>query len=175
MLQKVTYNKQIFYIDIQNQLIFDFKKDIVSEKTLAENHLKSKKEAIILFKKILEQTETKKELFLNETQFDEIIQQNLSYDQKEISRSNLSEIRSGINYKIVKSNDIANIVNLLSKIKEKDKLISYKQLNFTCNIKKNMISPSIKKYLSAPLGSITKEGFTTVPIAFSFCLNNIGV
>jgi hypothetical protein len=175
MLQKITYNKQVFYVDLDNQLIFDFKKQTLSQKTLKQNNFKSKDEALILFKKLIEQSDTRKDALLNEIQFDDILQENLLYDNKDITRSNLPELRSGLNYKIVKSSDIASIINLLSKIKQKDKLISYKQISFNCNIKKNAIPSNIKKYLSAPLGSVSKEGFSTLPIAFSFCLNNIGV
>lgn len=166
---KVKYGKSIYYLDHSNNEIYDFKLEKLSNKDYAE--LKFEKKEFFHF---LDQLIKKKNKLIFHTQesIREIVVENLTKDGIALNYAMTEGFLKGINYSIIKVNDITGTLVVLEKIKSKYNL-SFSTCKFplgslkTDKTRKKMIL----KYISAPYGSHDKQDFETLPLLLPLVLS----
>ena len=166
---KVVYGKNVYYLNILENEVYNFKMEKLGKKDYAE--LNFPKQEFINF---LHQIHKKKTKIVTHTEesFTQIIVENLKKDEIALTPPMTKGFLKGFNYSIIKVNDIYATLDLLDKIKLKFGL-SYIMCTYPLGELK--LDPkkkkSVLKFISLPYGSHDKQNFETIPLLLPIVLS----
>lgn len=162
--QKVKYNKNVFYVDLENPpRVYDSQFQVVTLKKATTMDFRSLDEFYSLLIKLIEKPKTE---YYTELQFKELLAENLLLDTFKLSPIYMTDLLKNVNYATIKKSDTNKILETLEKILSKNKNLSYNYLSLDLGQKVTDKTIKSHKFFKEPFGKLENTLVYGIPFLF---------